>query len=685
MAPRVREVTGQILLPGRKASELELSFAGNVVKHLGVQMYAGRPVSAIAELISNAWDADAKNVEVRLPLDKAWDSSDKDLMIEVADNGNGMNWEMVRDAYLEVGRDRRLEDDTDKSPGGRPLQGRKGVGKLAGFGIADVLEVQTVSKDVDASIGKRVLIWFRLELSELRKVKRGPAPVDVIFAGPVSKAPPGARTTKGTTVILRQLHDRRAQNTDRFHHSMAERFLLIGPKFRVRINGKDLRPEHIKLQWRWPKTGWKKARVSGAGQVEYWIGFTHTPRKQNEGELSGILIYTRGKVSQEATTFEISGGVTGQHGLRYMVGMVKAEWLDVGTKGADFIATPRDAIAWESSKGTAFKAWGQKLVRESLAEWAKRRTRLREKQIQKLRPEIRKRIERLAPSYKEVALDFVDKFKSIEMEPREFEEIFSWFLDALENATLRSILQKLRNSDVEDLTGLDDLLAKMEVRTAVALLQIVESNLAAIETLEKMHLDNAKERGVLSKHIEKNAWLMDPTWILNKAEARVATWIEREFKLQNRKGRGDSDRVDFFCVGVGGTLHIVEIKRGAHAATAEDFLQAEKYRSYVLDRFDELTDPNAVKYSSVQSHLVAAHLHRDAKSIKSSYANSGWVFFTTWDDLVERAKRSHHQFRKILQKRAEIEESADDSNQSDSAAESSQDKPRRRRSKRLKK
>ena len=105
--------------------------AGNIVKHLGVQMYAGRPVPAIAELISNAWDADATNVNVRLPLDVPWDSSDADHFIEVEDNGNGMTWEMVRDDYLDVGRDRREVERTDRSPGGRLVQGRKGVGKLA--------------------------------------------------------------------------------------------------------------------------------------------------------------------------------------------------------------------------------------------------------------------------------------------------------------------------------------------------------------------------------------------------------------------------------------------------------------------------------------------------------------------------------------------------------------------------
>ena len=46
-----------ILLPGRDAKELVLGVVGNIVKHLGVRMYAERSVPAIAELISNASDA----------------------------------------------------------------------------------------------------------------------------------------------------------------------------------------------------------------------------------------------------------------------------------------------------------------------------------------------------------------------------------------------------------------------------------------------------------------------------------------------------------------------------------------------------------------------------------------------------------------------------------------------------
>ena len=376
------------------------------------------------------------------------------------------------------------------------------------------------------------------------------------------------------------------------------------------------------------------------------------PRKQNEGELSGILIYTRDKISQEATFFDISGGVTGQHGLRYLVGMVKVEWLDAGMEAPDLIATHRGSIAWESPQGAALQEWGQKLLRKYLTEWAKRRGEQRVKQIRQVHPKLIARIENLAPSYRGVAFGFVDKFKSVEMEPEEFEDIFSWFLDALENATLRSILQKLRETDRTDLAQLDALLSKMAVRTAVTLLQIIESNLAAIETLEKMHHENAKERGVISKHLEMNPWLIDTTWMLNKAEARVCTWIEREFNLKPKGDKGDKDRADFFCVAVGGTLHIVEIKRGAYVARNNDILQANKYRRYVVKRFGELTDPKAIKYAVVQSHLIAAALDDDADDLNQAYADKGMVFFTTWDDLIERAKQSHYQFRDILQQRA---------------------------------
>lgn len=646
------------LLSDHNPEELKLTFAGNIVKHLGVQMYSGRPVPAIAELISNSWDADAKEVEVELPLDQSWDPANDSHIIQVSDNGHGMTWEMIRDCYLDVGRDRREAEKTDRSPEGRVLQGRKGIGKLAGFGIADIVEVQTVYKQPDPKLKEQVLIWFVLSWEELKKAGRNQAPAKVLFAGPISKAPKGVRTTQGTTITLRHLHNKRSQNSERFRHSMAQRFLVIGPKFRVLINDKELGPEEITLQYRWPEKDWAESEITGCGPVKYWIGFTEHPRKQNEGELSGILIYTRGKISQEATFFEISGGVYGQHGLRYMVGMIRAEWLDE-TGSPDHIATPRDAIAWESPIGQAFQNWGQKLVKKYLEEWAHRRSELREKAVMELKPSLKNRIEELTPAYKKVALGFVHNFKKIEMETNEFEELLSWFLSALENDTLKRIIEKIREADPKDIEKLDGLLSKMHIRTAVGLLQILRSNLAAINALEKMHHEDAKERGVISKHLENFPFLINPTWILNKPEARVATWIKEKFGLEPKGDEGDDDRADFICIGIGGTLHIVEIKRGKWVAKIDDFSQANKYRVYVEKRFKEISDPDGIKYERIQSHLIAAELHSEANSIKEAYGDKGWVLFTSWDDLIERARLSHHKYIEILEEIAKEEDSGE--------------------------
>jgi HSP90 family molecular chaperone len=115
-----------------------MQYAGGLVKHLGLSMYRGA-VPALAELISNSWDADATKVTVTVPFGVGM----KDQRIIVADNGRGMTWDEVQQAYLVVGRDRRKAEG-EKTPGNRVVMGRKGLGKRAGFGIAQVVEVRTV-------------------------------------------------------------------------------------------------------------------------------------------------------------------------------------------------------------------------------------------------------------------------------------------------------------------------------------------------------------------------------------------------------------------------------------------------------------------------------------------------------------------------------------------------------------
>ena len=118
---------------------LKLKFSGALVEQLGAQLYPSA-TATVAELISNAWDADAHNVWVTIPFGQSWTEGDE---IVVLDDGHGMTRAQAQSRFLIVGRKRRLQDG-GKSPGGRDVHGRKGIGKLAAFGTAEVLDCVTV-------------------------------------------------------------------------------------------------------------------------------------------------------------------------------------------------------------------------------------------------------------------------------------------------------------------------------------------------------------------------------------------------------------------------------------------------------------------------------------------------------------------------------------------------------------
>src|SRR4051812_32615125 len=80
------------------------------VDKLGVKLY-DKASAVVAELVANAWDADASEVLVRLPLGtelaRKGEDHDHGYEIEVIDNGHGMTPDEARRDYLHVGRDRR--------------------------------------------------------------------------------------------------------------------------------------------------------------------------------------------------------------------------------------------------------------------------------------------------------------------------------------------------------------------------------------------------------------------------------------------------------------------------------------------------------------------------------------------------------------------------------------------------
>jgi len=157
-----KQIKRKSFMSGKKETPFVLKYSNHVIEHLGVKLYQNKPTNALTELIANGWDADAENVWINLCLD----GSQKNWWISVGDDGVGMTRDEVQQDYLVIGRKRRVEVDEKTPQKRRPLMGRKGIGKLAPFGIAKVVDVFTTKEGQ--------VTWISLDLAKMLEQSEDP-------------------------------------------------------------------------------------------------------------------------------------------------------------------------------------------------------------------------------------------------------------------------------------------------------------------------------------------------------------------------------------------------------------------------------------------------------------------------------------------------------------------------------
>lgn len=116
---------------------LTLKYSHNIIEHLGLKLYQNKPTNVIAELVSNSWDANASKVLINIS-----GNTDGEQIISIVDDGCGMSLQNLKDDYLVIGKKKEGNRKTDTDQ--RTPMGRKGIGKLAPFGIADIVILVTV-------------------------------------------------------------------------------------------------------------------------------------------------------------------------------------------------------------------------------------------------------------------------------------------------------------------------------------------------------------------------------------------------------------------------------------------------------------------------------------------------------------------------------------------------------------
>ncbi|KQQ38716.1 hypothetical protein ASG19_06770 [Rhizobium sp. Leaf306] len=369
-----------------RPSEMEMTFMSGIVRTLGADMYSNLG-KVLVEFIANAHDSDASRVNIKIDFEaiaaeriklrtqhqaasgKAFLSEadggtptpdevsstlienfdaiqqilPPNFQIVIEDNGHGMSWQDVKNKFLSVNHQRRKDssglESILRTPGGRMVMGRKGVGKLAGFGAALRAEVETTIE------GEPFATIVTIDTESMQEGK----PIEQLKLPVTYKDVDAGK--KGTTITLSRLRaEALKERQETVIGTIQRRFFGLKPEdFEIRINDVPIPPYHPDYVFIYPPeitvdkikknelaTAYFEVPEVGKFPFKYYVGFRPKSLKGNE---RGARIYCNKRAAAGPSLFGMATGMHNFYGSDYMECMVEADVLDRG--GLDLIATDR--------------------------------------------------------------------------------------------------------------------------------------------------------------------------------------------------------------------------------------------------------------------------------------------------------------------------------------------------------
>ena len=339
--------------------KLRLQFDPRTIEHLGIKMYSQLPY-ALAELVANAYDAGADNVDIRL-----YDVDPGNKSIVVTDDGDGMSYDEVGTHFLVIGRKRRDSDASRENSKGRRITGKKGVGKLALFGIGKTIRIET-SKEGETEKTAFTLDWDGI-LSENNGTYY-PATVSI------PKDNPG---DKGTKIVLTNLSRVTGFDLQTTAFALSKLFNWLDSSISVKISlndgepillSRELKYQGLDREFEWDILELAKSIESDYEHKDELRGKIISTKKPIKQDLRGITLFVNGRLANVPSYFGVSEA---GHTFSYLSGWIDADYLD--EFDSDLISTDRQSISWDLPEAEELQAFLQKIVRFLVNDWSAKR------------------------------------------------------------------------------------------------------------------------------------------------------------------------------------------------------------------------------------------------------------------------------------------------------------------------
>lgn len=488
----------------------------NVLDHLGINLYSNI-AAVLTEAVANAWDADAETVDIRIDPGGDW--------IEIVDDGIGMSVDDMNDKYLRVGYRRREEDALHgkTTAKGRPVMGRKGLGKLSLFSIANVIEVES-SKDGSAH-GLRMSVAGIHESVQRREPFYSPEPL-----------PPYAITlAKGTRIVLKDIKRQRlGRGAQALRKRLARRFSVIGEVhgFKILLDDQPITPSDrgdlpmVQFLWQF---GEDALDLSPASQllereslpnrfdgwdpewkVSGWIGTARFPKQldsEDAGNLNGIVVFARGRLFHENILDKLNDG---RLYTKYLTGQIEADFLDADD-APDIATSDRQRVQEDDPRYVQLIAFLRSRLTQVEKRWTEWRKKHEVEKAKETSPALSEWLDTLPDGYKKSAETLIAKLSALPVDDEEDRKLmYRHGILAFERMKLRGSTEEFVTS-VESAERLLAVLSDRDALEASLYRDIVKSRLDAIRDFQTIVDEDAKER-VLQKYLFDHLWLLDPAW-----------------------------------------------------------------------------------------------------------------------------------------------------------------------------
>jgi len=636
-----------------KMSKYELKIDLNVLNHLGLNLYSNVP-AVLSEIIANAWDADSTIVNIKISKNE----------IKIQDNGCGMSEADLNTKFLNVGYQRRKKPNDDLTPiFKRKVMGRKGIGKLSIFSIAEHIEIYTK---------KESTLGISMKIDAIRKQieqKKAYHPKELSISNENE-----INSDTGTTIILKKIKKRVTASIDEnLKKRVARRFDIWSNKFKVFINDDEItiedRDYFHKLEFaitygNYPKDNFSKIDDSklltrtvpetNGDSISGWIGLVKESGGLQDGgdNLNKISVLSRGKVALEdiLELFREGGLYT-----KFLIGEIRADFLDVTIK-EDIATSSRQDFIQNDERFITLKNFiikELKFIQKARADYKIEDGAKKAAEI----PAIKNWLDSLKGDTKASAKKLFGRINSIATDEEHKKTLYKHGVLAFEHLHHKEKLQQLDKISLENLQETVELFSELDDIEASWYYQITEGRLEVIKKMQEHVKENALEK-IIQEYIYNHMWLLDPSWDRATEAPVMEESVTKEFnkitsKLSDEEKKG---RIDIRYKKASGKHIIIELKRSSVTPKTGELLeQVKKYKSALKKQLKEHHEDGSIEIICLVGNGLFGWDDHESKQGDERSLLAQDIRVITYQQLIKDAENSYHAYLNTKKEKGRIQ------------------------------